>query len=44
VWRIYSNSDPHGSPFSRLLRHTGGYEGPILTQILTGADNLTIFS
>jgi hypothetical protein len=35
MWRIYSNPDPHGSPFSRLLRHTWGCGGPILTRILT---------
>jgi hypothetical protein len=36
MWRIYSNPDPHRSPFSCLLRHTRGYGGPILTRILTG--------
>jgi hypothetical protein len=36
MWRIYSNQDPHGSPFNHLLRHTRGCGGPILTQILTG--------
>jgi hypothetical protein len=36
VWRTYSNLDPHGSPFSRLLRHTRGCGGPILTRILMG--------
>jgi hypothetical protein len=24
MWTIYSNPDPHGSPFNRLLRHTRG--------------------
>jgi hypothetical protein len=36
IMRIYSNPDPHGFPFSRLLRHRRGCGGPILTQILTG--------
>jgi hypothetical protein len=36
MWRIYSNPDPHGSPFSRLLRHTRGCGGRILTRIITG--------
>jgi hypothetical protein len=32
IWRIYSNPDPHGSPISRLLRHTRGsvYSNPDL--------------
>ena len=34
--RIYSTLGPHRSPISRLLRHTRGCGGPILTQILTG--------
>jgi hypothetical protein len=25
MWWTYSDPDPHGSPFSRLLRHTRGY-------------------
>ena len=37
MWRIYSTPDPHGSPISRLLRHTRGCGGPILTRILTGS-------
>jgi hypothetical protein len=36
MWRIYSNLDPHGSPISRLSRHTRGCGGPILTRILIG--------
>jgi hypothetical protein len=36
MWRIYYHPDPHGSPISRLLRHTLGWGGPILTRILTG--------
>jgi hypothetical protein len=32
----YSNSDLHGSPFSRLLRHARECWEPILTWILTG--------
>jgi hypothetical protein len=36
MWRIYSNPDPHGSPFSRLLRHARGCWGPIHTQIPHG--------
>jgi hypothetical protein len=36
VWRICSNPDPHGSPFSRLFQHTRGCGGSILTQILMG--------
>jgi hypothetical protein len=39
MWRIYSNPDPHRSPFSRLLRHTMGFGGPIRTRILTGCNN-----
>jgi hypothetical protein len=34
--RIYSNADPHGSPISRLLRHTRGCGGPILTRGVEG--------
>jgi hypothetical protein len=34
MWRIYSNPDPDGSSFNRLLRHTRGCEGPILTRII----------
>jgi hypothetical protein len=26
MWRTYSNTDPHGSPISRLLRHSRGAE------------------
>ena len=37
MWRIYSTPDPHRSPISRLLRHTRGCGGPILTRILTGS-------
>ena len=38
VSRIYSFlADFHGSPFSRLLRHTRGCGGTILTRILRGA-------
>jgi hypothetical protein len=33
--RTFSNSNPHGSPFNRLLRHAMGCWGPILTRILT---------
>jgi hypothetical protein len=35
-WRIYSNLNSHGSPFSHLLRQTRGYGGTILTWISTG--------
>jgi hypothetical protein len=35
MWSIYSNPDPHVSPFSHLLRHARGWGGPILTRILT---------
>jgi hypothetical protein len=38
MWRIYSNPDPLGSPFNRLLRLTRGCRGPILTRILTGSE------
>ena len=38
MWRIYSTPDPHRSPISRLLRHTRGWGGPILTRILTGPE------
>jgi hypothetical protein len=38
MWRIYSYQDPHWSPFSRLLRHTMGCRGPILTRILTDSE------
>jgi hypothetical protein len=34
--RIYSNPDPQGSTFSRLLRHVRGCWGPNLLRILTG--------
>jgi hypothetical protein len=34
--KTYSNPDPHRPPFSRLLRHTRGCGGLILTRILTG--------
>jgi hypothetical protein len=34
--RTYSYPDPHGSPFSRLLRHARGCRWPILIRILTG--------
>jgi hypothetical protein len=34
--KTYSNPDPHGPPTTRLLRHTRGCGGPILTRILTG--------
>jgi hypothetical protein len=30
IWRTYSNPDPYGSPFSRLLLYTRGYGRPIL--------------
>ena len=33
---VYWNPDPHRSPINRLLRHTRGCGGPILTRILTG--------
>ena len=36
---MYSTPDPHGSPISRLLRHTRGCGGPIQTWILTGPAN-----
>jgi hypothetical protein len=36
MWSIYSKPDPHESPFNRLLRHTKGCGGPILTRIHTG--------
>jgi hypothetical protein len=39
MWKIYSNPDSQGSPISRLLRHTGGCEGPILIRILKGRHN-----
>jgi hypothetical protein len=42
MWKIYSYPDPHGSPFSRLLRHTRGCGGPILTRIHTGSNNQSI--
>jgi hypothetical protein len=32
MWRICSYPDPHGSPFSCLLRHRSGCGGPILTR------------
>jgi hypothetical protein len=35
MWRTHSKPDPHGSPFSRLLRHTRWCRGPILNRILT---------
>jgi hypothetical protein len=28
MWRIYLNLDPQASPFSRVLWHTRGYQGP----------------
>jgi hypothetical protein len=34
--RIYSNLDPHGSPFGCLLRHARGCWGPILARMLMG--------
>jgi hypothetical protein len=40
MWRIYSNPDPHRSPFSLLLRHTRGCGGPIITRILTDLDSI----
>jgi hypothetical protein len=36
MWRTYSNPDPQGSPFSRLLRHARGCWGSILARIPTG--------
>jgi hypothetical protein len=42
MWRIYSNQDHHRSSFSRLLPHTRGCRGPILTRILTGLRNNAI--
>jgi hypothetical protein len=39
MWRIYSNPDSHGSPISRLLRHTRGCGGTILTLILRGSND-----
>jgi hypothetical protein len=30
MWRIYSNPDPHGSLFSRLIWYPWGYWGPVL--------------
>jgi hypothetical protein len=39
IRRNYSNPDPHGSPFSCLLRNTMRRGGPILTQILTGLNS-----
>jgi hypothetical protein len=44
VWRSYSNPDPHGFPFSRLLRHTRGCGGPILTLILTGPHSVASYN
>jgi hypothetical protein len=39
---LYSNQDTHGSPFSRLLWHARDpCKWPILTQMLTGLDQLT---
>ena len=35
--QVYSTPDPHRSPISRLLRHTRGCGGTILTRILTGS-------
>jgi hypothetical protein len=35
MWRVYFNTDSHGSPVSRLLRQTKRYGGAILTWILT---------
>jgi hypothetical protein len=39
--RMYSNQDPHESPFSRLLRHEKGCWGPILTRILIQSPRTT---
>jgi hypothetical protein len=41
--RTYSYPEPHGSPFSHLLRHTRGCWGPILTQSLTGPHSVTSY-
>jgi hypothetical protein len=43
MWRIYSHPHPHGSPFSRFVRHTWGWWGPILTRILTGQHMYFLF-
>ena len=43
MWRIYSNPDPHGSPIRRLLRHTRGCGGSILTRILTGPQSVASY-
>jgi hypothetical protein len=32
--RTYSNPDPHGWPFSRLVKHAWGCGGPVLTGLI----------
>jgi hypothetical protein len=44
TWKIYSNLNPNGSPFSRLLRQSRGCWGPILTQILMGHIHVYLIS
>jgi hypothetical protein len=43
MWRIYSIPDPHGFPFSRLLRHTRGCGESILSRILTDSHSVASY-
>jgi hypothetical protein len=40
---LYSNPDPHGSPFSRLLRHARGCREPNLTRIFTSPPSVASY-